>query len=304
MAERLAAPLLAGVFAGDATRLSMDAAFPQLVALEKKYGSLFSGLNGGKSIWSVLTSEQEAAESPFLSLRKGLGQLVDRLVEQLAPGTLRLSSPVERLEPAKVGQAYPVVVTRAERITARHVVFAGPPWAARGLLGEIDGEMGRALGEIRGFPTATVFFGLDAARAQHDFSGSGFIVPPGEAEILASTFISTKWEHRAPEGRVLIRAFVGGGRKDISTTNEEQLVDLARGELSRLLGDLGPLLFSRVHRYERGTPQPELGFQRVLSRIQEPLRALPWLSLLGSGYGGVGIPDCVREANEIAKSLA
>jgi oxygen-dependent protoporphyrinogen oxidase len=103
---------------------------------------------------------------------------------------------------------------------------------------------------------------------------------------------------------VLIRAFVGGGRKDISTTNEEQLVDLARGELSRLLGDLGPLLFSRVHRYERGTPQPELGFQRVLSRIQEPLRALPWLSLLGSGYGGVGIPDCVRQANEIAKSLA
>lgn len=304
MAERLAAPLLSGVFAGDAARLSMDAAFPQLVALEKKYGSLFSGLNGGRSIWSVLMEDTPAAQSPFLSLRRGLGQLVERLVERLHEDCLHLSSPVERIEAPAIKGGNPVVVVGGERIAARHVVIAGPPWAARSLLGEVNESMADALGEIRGFATATVFFGLEGARAHHDFSGSGFIVPPGEAEILASTFISSKWEHRAPDGKVLIRAFVGGGRKDIGQMNEEQLMSLARDELTRLLGDLGPEIFSRVHLYERGTPQPELGFQAILSRIKKPLESMPWLSLLGSGYGGVGIPDCVRQADDLASTLA
>lgn len=302
MAERLAAPLLSGVFAGDATRLSMNAAFPQLVQLEKKYGSLFAGLNGGKSIWQVLRDESPAAESPFVSLRRGLGSLVERLLELLPPGALRLRERVVSVTPPTASQPL-LVATSSGEIAARHVIFAGPPWAAGALLGSLHKEMDAALRAVRGFQTATVFFGLDERLAQPSFEGSGFIVPPGEAEILASTFISSKWDHRAPPQKALVRAFVGGARKDISSLTNGELQKLAHQELTRLLGHLGPILFSRVHRYERGTPQPELGYEKLLASVFDAVDQMPWLSLVGSGYGGVGIPDCIRQANEAAARL-
>src|SRR5690606_1107627 len=221
---------------------------------------------------------QTPSESPFLSLERGLGSLIQALVARLPDGVLRCSTPVERVI-APQGEDGTRVIVGGESIRARHVVVAGPPWAALALVGDLDERLRSALSEVRGFATATVFFGLDRVRAQHDFVGSGFIVPPGEADILASTFISSKWEGRAPEGKVLVRAFVGGGRKDIRSSDDEQLRDVALGELTRLLGDLGPIQFSRVHRYARGTPQPELGYGQVLERIRGAVAERPWLSL-------------------------
>jgi oxygen-dependent protoporphyrinogen oxidase len=281
----------------------MDAAFPQLVALEKKFGSLFSGLNGGKSILQVLRDEVKPAESPFVSLKRGLGSLIEALLKQLPEECVRLAQRVDALLPPE-NDAYPSVVVSGKSIRARHVIVAGPPWAARALLQDISPRAGDALGSVRGFATATVFFGLDERLAQPSFEGSGFIVPPGEAEILASTFISSKWDHRAPAGKALVRAFVGGGRKDIRGLSDGELSRLAHRELSRLLGDLGPTVFCRVHRYERGTPQPELGYREILSEVFSVVDELPWLSLVGSGYGGVGIPDCIRQAGEVAGAVA
>lgn len=121
---------------------------------------------------------------------------------------------------------------------------------------------------------------------------------------MASTFISSKWEGRAPEGAALIRAFVGGAHKDIRQLSDDDLKSIAERELTRFLGDLGPPEFCRVHRYERGTPQPELGYAQLLLRVRAAVDARPWLSLIGSGYGGAGIPDCIRQADEVAAALA
>lgn len=303
MAERLAAPLLSGVFAGDARRLSIDAAFPQLVALEKKYGSLFSGLNGGKSLFKVLSEDAPAPQSPFMSLRGGLSDLVDALLSQIPENTVRLSSPVRGVTPPEA-QGEPVrVQIDGEELSASQVIVAGPPWTARPLLAELGAEFEQALGQINGFSTATVFFGLNAKQAEASFAGSGFIVPPGEAEILASTFISSKWEARAPDGSVLIRAFVGGSRQDITLQSDDDLEEVAQRELTRFLGELGNIQFSRVYRYDKGSPQPELGYSALLERINQAVRARPWLSLIGSGYGGAGIPDCIRQADEVSARL-
>lgn len=304
MAERLAAPLLSGVFAGDATRLSMNAAFPQLVELEKAHGSLFSGMNGGKSVFRVLLEKSAPPASPFMSLCGGLSDLVNALVAQLPPESIRLSTRVRSVSPPTSGADSVDVQLDAETIRAAHVIVAGPPWSAQPLLAELDPEFEAALGAVNGFSTATVFFGLALDKTRASLSGSGFIVPPGEAEILAATFISSKWEGRAPEGAALIRAFVGGARKDIRPLSDDDLKAIAERELSRFLGDLGPIEFCRVHRYERGTPQPELGYAELLSRVRVAVDARPWLSLIGSGYGGAGIPDCIRQADEVAASLA
>lgn len=303
MASRLAAPLLSGVFAGNAADLSMDAAFPQLIALEKKYGSLFSGMNGGKSIWNVLTSPVVSPPSPFTTLRRGLGSLIDALVAALPAECLRTEMPVQALRCAK-GTSGAVLSVGDEQIEAEHVIFAGPPWAAAQLLGGELSELAQPLREIRGYSTATVFFGLELSEAQHSLQGSGFIVPPGQADILAATFISSKWAGRAPAGKALVRAFVGGASRDIRGENDEELTKIAHRELTRLLGGLGPIQFSRVHRYERGTPQPELGHLKRLEIVKSQLGEFPWLSLIGSGYGGVGIPDCLRQAQETAEKFA
>ena len=125
-----------------------------------------------------------------------------------------------------------------------------------------------------------------------------------EGEILASTWISSKWSGRAPQGFGLVRAFVGGARGGSSLDREDaELATLAQRELERFMGSLGTPLFVRVFRYERGTPQPEVGHLERLQRMKAALSARPWLSVIGSGYGGVGIPDCARQAREVARGL-
>ncbi len=302
MASRLAAPLLAGVFAGDASRLSMNAAFPQLIALEKKYGSLFSGMNGGKSLWSVLSSPVPKKESPFVSLKRGLGSMIDALVAQLPSETLRRDTRVLNVRP-KPHDEGATLLTDSGEFDVSHVAFAGPPWAAAELFEETESAVAAPLSTVRGFSTATVFFGLDTQETEHSLSGSGLIVPPGQAEILAATFVSSKWAGRAPAGKALVRAFVGGATRDIQTEDDEELTGLAHRELTRLLGHLGSIQFSRVHRYERGTPQIEMGHAGRLSQLTQALAERPYLSLIGSGYDGVGIPDCIRQAGDLASRL-
>lgn len=304
MAERLAAPLLSGVYAGDATRLSMNAAFPQLVELEKAHGSLFSGMNGGKSVFRVLFEKSAPQVSPFMSLRGGLSDLVNALVARLPEESIRLSTRVRAVSAPRSRADSVEVQLDGETIRAAHVIVAGPPWSARPLLSELDREFETTLGAVKGFSTATVFFGLSQGKTKSPLSGSGFIVPPGEAEILAATFISSKWEGRAPEGAALIRAFVGGAHQDIRSLSDDELKSIAEKELTRFLGDLGPPEFCRVHRYERGTPQPELGYAELIERVRAAVDARPWLSLIGSGYGGAGIPDCIRQADDVAAALA
>jgi oxygen-dependent protoporphyrinogen oxidase len=302
MAKRLAAPLLSGVFAGDADKLSMKATFPQLLAIEQKYGSLFSGMNGGKSILQVLMSPPSVPASPFVSLRSGLGRLVDALVERLPMGSIRLNTRVLGFH--KNGANAPVEVQLNDgKVRASHVLFCGPPWAAASMMKNSVSAVAAPLSQVRGFPTATVFFGLSEVQMERELLGSGFIVPPGEAEILAGTFISSKWEARAPKGATLIRAFVGGAHQDIRNKKEDELRAVAHRELTRLLGPLGPVSFSRVHVYERGTPQPEMGHLELLRQVDEALSEVPWLSLVGSGYGGVGIPDCIRQAEDAVRAM-
>lgn len=300
-AAQLAAPLLAGVFAGDAHTLSMQAAFPQLVDLEKSHGSLFTGMNGGKSVWQVLRERPTRASNPFLSLRGGLGQLVDTLVAALPAESLRLRTRVLGLAARDAGAW---VRTSAGDYAASRVCFGGPPWAAAELLGALDPAFQASLLRIHGFSTATVFFGWDEAAVHQDLTASGFIVPPGEGEILAATFISSKWAHRAPQGKVLVRAFVGGARQDITSFSDSQLLHVALRELSTLLGDWGAPEWTRVFRYSKGTPQPELGHGERLAALHSTLARYPWLSVIGSGYGAVGIPDCVRQANAVAAEYA
>lgn len=306
MADRLAAPLLAGVFAGDAERLSMRAAFPQLVALEQGHGSLVRGMLRGRS-WTTLL-RRPATQSGFATPRGGLSRLIERLVEEIPSASLRRGCPVTRV--AADGDGFELTTAAGTR-RARAVALSVPPWRAAELLGGSEasgaapfGALARELASVRGSATATVFFAFEAEDVALPLDGSGFIVPEGEGRILAATWVSSKWAARAPRGKVLIRAFVGGARApELLERTDGELGDLGLAELRRFMGHLGQPLFCRVYRYPRGNPQPELGHLARLDRVRKLLAELPGLFLIGSGYGGVGIPDCVRQAREAAQLL-
>ncbi|HEX7668718.1 MAG TPA: protoporphyrinogen oxidase, partial [Polyangiaceae bacterium] len=320
-ARCLAAPLLGGIYAGDVSKLSIQATFPQLVELEARHGSLLRGflaleLARGKgaegvaglaspTLGDVYTWLRRAgaaqAPSPFLSLRSGMGSLIDALARSLPSGVARTDAPVTRIE--RTADGFRVEVAGSEVLEADSVVLAAQAHVAAQLVP--DAELARELGGIPYVSTATVFFGLHPSTVAHNLEGFGFIVPEGEAEILASTWVSSKWDGRAPGGMALVRAFVGGARDPlrVASSTDDELVALARGELERFMGTLGTPRFTRVYRYVGAGPQPHLGHNARLSRISARLREIPGLHVAGAAYGGVGIPDCVRQARAVARTV-
>lgn len=315
-AARLAAPLLAGIYAGDASELSIRATFPQLVELEQKYGSLLKGLlvqelgrqaRQVKSVrlldiyrWLSRSGEARAA-SPFLSFENGMQTLVDALQRAIPESSIRLRAEVKTVRPLEAG-GFVVEVDR-EAISADALVVAAPAHAAASLLegSKIAGELAR----IRYESTATVFFALERSRVAHSLEGFGFIVPPGEGGLLAGTWVSSKWRNRAPQGGVLVRAFVGGARdprRALDSTDSE-IVTFARSELERLMGPLGKMHFARVYRYRNASPQPVVGHLALLARIRALASETRGLHVVGAAYDGVGIPDCVRQARSAAHTV-
>ena len=312
-AKVLAGPLLGGIYAGDVAKLSIGATFPQLVELEQKYGSLLRGFlalelsRGGsapspgiRDVYRWLRRGGEAlAASPFLALRGGMGTLIDALARSLPPATVRAGAPVTAIH--RMDGGFRVDVGR-ESFTARSVILAAPAHVSARLAP--DADLARELSGIPYVSTATVFFGLDKRTVAHDLQGFGFIVPPGEANLLAATWVSSKWDGRAPEGCALVRAFLGGARDAarVKASTDVELVAFARGELERFMGPLGTPRFTRVYRFTDAGPQPEVGHRARLERIRARLRGIPGLFIAGAAYEGVGIPDCIRQARRAASA--
>ncbi|HEY8943527.1 MAG TPA: protoporphyrinogen oxidase [Polyangiaceae bacterium] len=318
-AARIGAPLLGGIYAGDVSNLSVRATFPQLAELEDRWGSVIYGLFAAqlarasgdapaapsgkmariRSLLAWMQRESDHGQSPFLSLRGGLGTLIDRLAERLPPGTIRTDTPVRAIE-SESGS----FTIRTERgvLRARAVVVCSPAHAAAQFLP--SGRLATELGQIPYASTATVFFSLSERALTHPLDGVGFIVPEGESEILASTWVSSKWDARAPAGSVLLRAFLGGVRSPgLLERSDAELVGVAQRELERLMGPLGEPRFTRVYRYERASPQPTVGHPARMERVRAELAALPGLALAGAPYDGVGIPDCVRQGRAAAEAV-
>jgi oxygen-dependent protoporphyrinogen oxidase len=320
-AERIASPLLGGIYAGDVSELSLRATFPQLADLERRYGSVILGLcapSAGlpegaptslaeriervKTVVAWLKRDEPAShESPFVSFRGGMSRLIGRLAEPLG-NDLRVGVPARRITQDGSGKGYRVEVD-GDTLDADAVLLTTPAHVAAELVP--DQELSRELAGIRYTSTATIFFAFERASVAHPLAGSGFIVPKGENDLIAGTWVSSKWDARAPEGGVLMRAFVGGtSGQAVLARSDEELVAIARFELERLLGPLGEPLFTRVYRYERSNPLPDVGHPQRLERLRARTSALPGLELSGAAYDGVGIPDCVRQADAAAERIA
>ena len=292
--DYLADPLLAGIHAGDADRLSTRALFPRLLQAERDRGSVIRAFR--------TLNTRPSPQGAFVSLPGGTGELVGALTAALPPGTVTLSACVTALRP---GSAHAVTSTAGE-FRASSVVLAVPAYVTASLLRQIDPTLASLCEAIPYASTATVAFGYRRDQVQHPMRGSGFVVPRVEpSALLAGTWVTSKWPGRAPADRVLLRGFLGGGRDPQRLEHsDERLIETARTELSALMGITGLPEFARLFRWTRQSPQFEVGHLQRVATIEERLASLPGVFVTGSGFRAIGIPDCIADGRETARRAA
>jgi oxygen-dependent protoporphyrinogen oxidase len=301
--EYLAEPLLAGIHAGDVDRLSIGALFPRLVDAERTHGSLLRAFRA-----QAARSGDSNAQGAFRSLPGGLSEMVAALVARLPAGAVRLGTPVERvlIDPVSADARFVIETSAGERILAGSLILATPAYATARLTRPFDAPLAEACDAIRYASTATIALAFPQASIANPLKGSGFVVPRLEKSgILAGSWLSSKWPHRAPEGYALLRAFVGGARdpRGLERTDGE-LAEVALKALRPLLGISGSPLFTRVYRWERASAQHDVGHLARMARIEALIANHPGLYLTGSGFRGVGIPDCVADGRATAGTAA
>lgn len=293
-ADYIAEPLLAGIHAGDADRLSIRALFPRLWEAERQGGSVLRSFRALR----VRSSPQGA----FVSLPGGVGELVDALAGALTPGTLVTAARVGELRRARTY----VVQTDGGTVEAPVVVLCVPAYVAAHLLRGVDTTLAGLCDGVPYASSATVAFGYRRDQVRHSLRGSGFVVPRVERNpLLAATWVSSKWPGRAPEGHVLLRAFLGGGRDPHRLErDDEEIIDSARAALEQTLAIEGLPLFARLFRWPRQSPQYEVGHLERVAAIERRVGSLPGLFLAGSGFRAIGIPDCIADGRDTAARAA
>jgi oxygen-dependent protoporphyrinogen oxidase len=298
MVERLADPLLSGVYGGEAAQLSVRAVLPRFLEMESKYGSL------GRGMLAAHKNKNSAQPAPpiFTSLKGGMQQLVETLVEGLPDGILRANSPVQAVQ--KQGRGWVVSAGYASD-EFDSVIVATSATAAVPLFEITCAALASELKAIPYSSSMTLALGFDQDVRAALPPGFGFLVPHSEGKrLLAATFVHNKFPHRAPEDRALIRCFLGGTRDEqVLQIADHEILNIVREELRQILGLNAEPLFTRIYRWKGAMAQYVVGHLERLQRIDDLLKQWPGLVLAGNAYRGIGVPDCVRSGEAAAQHV-
>lgn len=235
-----------------------------------------------------------------------MGELVDTLVGRLT-GELRPGCQVVGLRAKAPGFEVTLDAPQNRTFETDAIVLAVPAFVAAGLLEAIEPQLAGMLAEIRYVSTATISLGyrFDEIKDQHNFNGFGFVIPKHEdRKILACTWSSTKFSHRAPEGNVLLRAFVGGDRQgQLVSLPDDDLIEMVKSEIADIMGVTANPIVCKIYRWVDGNPQYDVGHLDRVSEIEALGHTIPGLYLTGSAFRGIGIPDCVNGAKTTVDRL-
>ena len=302
--ERMAQPMVAGIYSADPEKLSLKATMPQFHEIEREHRSLILGLR--KRMQKRGSGEGVSASGPryglFVSFERGMGVLADALAEAISGASVRLGCRVESLE--REEKSWRVRFQDGEGMDADAVCATLPPHAAARMLEKAAPGISAELMSIPSGSLATLNLVYRAEQVANPLHAMGFVVPAIENKtLLACSFSSKKFEGRAPEGKVLIRAFAGGEAASRAGLRDEELAGRLIDELQPILGITGEPEASVFYRYEESLPHYLLGHLEKVERIESAIEATPGLALAGNAYRGVGIPDCVKSASDAAEKI-
>jgi len=300
MVDRLADPLLSGVYGGEASQLSVRAVLPRFAEMEAKYGSL------GRAMLAARQKMAQAAKGParplFSSLKDGMQQMINALLAQIPPDSLRANVTVQAVQPQDDGWTVSAGLD-SDQFDA--VILALPTGQSARLLQLASQALTAELAAITYSSSVTLTLGYDKKVRDSLPPGFGFLVPRSEGtRLLAATFVHNKFPHRGPPDRAIIRCFLGGSRDEaVLDLSGEEIASIARTELRKILGLAADPLFTRVYKWRAAMAQYGVGHLERLQRIEALRQKLPGLALAGNGYSGIGVPDCVRSGTEAANQL-
>jgi oxygen-dependent protoporphyrinogen oxidase len=304
--ERVAQPLVGGIYASDPDELSLGATMPRFKEMERQRRSI---------IWAMWSEQRRRARnreagsgarwSLFVTLAGGMQELVDTLAKSLPEPTIRLNSPVTRINCDELNKTWRITVANDPMILADAVILATPAFQTGAIISAIAKDAATELNKIAYASTATVSLAYRQGDFVQPLNSFGFVVPVIEhRKIMACTFSSLKYPGRAPAGHVLLRGFVGGTlQAELFEYDDSTIEKTVRDELASLLGVTAAPFISRVWRHPNSMPQYLVGHQARIKRIQNSLNQFQSLALAGSAYHGVGISDCVRTGEESAEKV-
>jgi oxygen-dependent protoporphyrinogen oxidase len=311
--DRMAQPMVAGIYTADPEELSLRATMPRFLEMERRYRSVIRALRKQGSSPTVRKALDASGVRYilFLSFDRGMQVLVEKLAERISPFvSIKLNTPVKSLalerETAAGGRPqWRLITSRNETLPADAICLTIPSYQCARLLRDIDAELASDLEAIPYASTATINLAYKREDIPHPLDGFGFVVPFIEKRtLMACTFSSVKFAGRAPAGHALLRAFVGGAlQPELFELDGDEMIRRVLDDLRSLLGIERPPLFAEVMKWPRSMPQYHLGHIERVKRIEQRLASLPGLVLAGNAFKGIGIPDCIKSGEAAAYKI-
>lgn len=298
MVDRLADPLLSGVYGGHADQLSIRAVMPRFAEMEANHGSLGRAMLAARR---KMRLSKSASGPLFTSLSGGMQQMTDALRARLPVASLAPSRQALSLNPQAT--QWQVSFAQGTR-NFDAVILAVPAHVSAMLLRSANPPLASELNEINYTSSITINLAYPQNVRESLPAGFGFLVPRSQGRrMLACTFVHTKFPHRAPPGRALLRCFMAASSNEELRQSDDRIVNVIREELRDILGLSAEPLFARVYRWDRAMAQYGVGHLERLARIEKYRNTTAGLFLAGNAYKGIGVPDCIRSGSEAAASV-
>ena len=301
--NKLIAPMVSGIFAGDPETMSLVSCFPRIAELEWEYGGLIKAM-----IFLAKKKKREQAAGKVVasaagpggvltSFKEGIETLTQIMINKLTG--VQLMSGTQVLEVKKGGSAPYRVITEGGELDADLVIIAAPAHAGAGMLGTLAPKVGALLAQIPYSSMTVLCFGYERERIALNLDGFGYLIPKEEGcNTLGTLWDSSIFQNRAPEGKVLLRSMMGGAcHPEYIGLTDEEVVRRVRGDLKRIMGIDAAPSFVQVYRHEQAIPQYTVGHGKRLALLARESAKFPGLILTGNSYRGIGLNDCVAAAH-------
>ncbi len=302
--EKIAEPLVAGIHAGTPETMGLKSTFPRFIQIEQEYRSLILGMLARRKMAKKWESKAKVKRTMFLTLKDGLGEWIDRLREKVGEDRILLKRKVEKVIRMKEGY-YKVSLSDGTSMEGDLVIITTPSFITARMVEEMDHKLSEILLSIPYVSSATVSLAYHRSQINHPLDGFGFIIPRKERrKIMASTWSSVKFNYRAPQNYVLLRAFVGGANnEELVQLGDEEMLKMVRDELREIMNVNGEPVLSRIYRWEKSMPQYLVGHLEKVDKIEERIKLHRGLFLTGCAYKGIGISDIVHEGEITAEEV-
>jgi protoporphyrinogen/coproporphyrinogen III oxidase len=299
MVDRVAEPLLSGVYGGDVESLSVRAVLPRFAEMEREHGSLVRATLKAKAQNRSKAPVGSKPQPLFSSLKNGMQQMVDALVAALPQSSIRMQQ--QDITVRQVNDDWQV---ESSGITERFqvVLLAVPAPSAAALLRQFHPALIEGLARIQYTSSAAVALAYDSVALP---PGHGFLVPRSERrKIMACTFVHKKFSHRVPEGKSMLRCFFSSARMpDLLAHSDESLQQMARQELKNILGLTAEPIFARTFRWDRAMAQYETEHLERVAEMEKIIATMPGFHIIGNSFHGIGVPDCIKSARQAVEQI-